>query len=558
MSDACRKLNVIKFIGEYFRSHPRLTAGYTVSMLCFPLGVVVIPALLGIIMDKIKSKVPFTEWRYLLVWALMIFLVLLGAYMIGIYLDAYLSTDLQSHVRRRVYKDVIEAHAHNFKTLQVSSIVSKVLKLPVGVIEVVTKWRDNIIPSIVTVTAIIGYFYYMDWKLGLIMTALMGLVVIVMWVSSFVCMYGMVAADYEHDAIHENMGDVLDNLMHVYLSNAADEELERLDALQRDHLVNMKRALHCANHFTSLLKIFLGIAVAVVIIYAWRQYSKDILPASSLISLMFILMTSRSIIYNALTVWPRLMFNTGLLFKMQYYMNRLITQSCTHRQMERVDVDVDALLTTCSQGIEFSDVTFMYPGRRVKALDNVSFQVRRGDMVRVTGHIGSGKSTIALLSLGLYPFEGDVRICGHDVRKLSRASLSRLISYIPQNPRLLDRTVYENLSFGTNHSREAVRKVMRDFQVDFVDLDDRVGKGGSHLSTGQRATIYLLRAVLRDSPIVICDEVTSNMDSSSAQHVLGLLKRIAENRTLLFISHQEVRLPFNKNLTLNKGTVTMT
>ena len=67
--------------------------------------------------------------------------------------------------------------------------------------------------------------------------------------------------------------------------------------------------------------------------------------------------------------------------------------------------------------------------------------------------------------------------------------------------------------------------------------------------------MYLVRAVLRDTPIIICDEVTANMDADSERRVLDLLKRIGQDRTMLFISHQEVALPFNRHLVLDQGTI---
>ena len=320
----------------------------------------------------------------------------------------------------------------------------------------------------------------------------------------------------------------------------------------------MKGAMNNANHFTGMMKLLLGLLVAAIIIYTYIGYTYGKFGNEQLTSILFVLMCGRVAIYGTLYHWPTHLMNLAAIKKMEDYYEILLNQKSSigpDTGMSRENPE--DIKTTCSNGLKFENVDFVYPGSTRQALKQASFELRRGDMVRISGHIGSGKSTIALIALGLYPYEGKVLVCGRDVRTLPRSTISQLVSFIPQGPTLLDRTVYENIAFGTSFSPEQVRQAMDNLEVNFADLDSRVGKGGKNLSTGQRATIYLLRAAMRKSPIIICDEVTANMDAKSEKKVLALLEKISEGRTLIFISHQDVKLNFTKHLVLEKGVITV-
>ena len=548
-------MNVVELIKEYLRTRSGSTAGYSISMLVFPIGSVYIPAMLGVILDKVKDKVPFSEWKTSLYCIIIAFLIVLAAYLAGIYLDSFVKTDIQNYMRQKVFSKVMDAYSRNFKTLQVSSIVSKVMKLPVSTFQLVTDWRLYLLPGMLTMLAVICYFFYVDWRLGAMISVTTIIIGILMVFATHVCLPALIAADYEHDFIHESMGDSLENLVNIFLSDASESELKRFERYQTVYLRNMKSAVDCVNHFTGLAKLLLGILVAGIIISTYKRYIRGDFTAGQLVGILFVLMCSRHAIYGTLWNLPTHLMNLGSVKKMEDYYSILIKQGAAHKPAVMNSEDPVTIKTTCSKGIKFENVDFLYPGSTRQALKGASFEAKRGDMIRVTGHIGSGKSTIALLSLGLYPFEGSIEVCGRDIRTLPRSSIAQLISFVPQGPKLLDRTVYENISFGTKFSREEVQKALTDFEVDFIDLDSRVGKSGSQLSTGQRATIYLIRAAMRQTPIIICDEVTANMDSKSEARVLELLKRICAGRTLIFISHQDVKLPFTKQLVLENGTI---
>ncbi|WP_052742019.1 type I secretion system permease/ATPase [Kiloniella litopenaei] len=196
--------------------------------------------------------------------------------------------------------------------------------------------------------------------------------------------------------------------------------------------------------------------------------------------------------------------------------------------------------------IELKKVTFNYPGQEVKALDNVSLKIKPGERVGILGRIGSGKSTIARLSLGLYdPTEGSVLADGTDIRQIDPADLRRNIGYVSQDNYLFFGSVKENISFGAPHvdDQTILRAASLAGVTDFLKthphgFDLQVGERGMSLSGGQRQAVVIARSLLLDPPILLMDEPTSGMDNSSEAAFKQRLAKAVVGKTLVLVTHR--------------------
>jgi ABC-type multidrug transport system fused ATPase/permease subunit len=524
---------------DYYLQRPNIMLGYVVSMLTMPIGAVAIPALMGELINRLRAGQSFTQWRPQLLVAIVLVLVMFVAYVIGTYQDAILTTDLQAAVRRDVFRRVLQAHSRCYRELPTSDIVAKIVKMPQSATYVARVWRHSILPGALTMLAIAIYMSTIDWRMGALMVLTMVAMGGLLYASHHVCSCGIVAASYDNDTVYENVGDVLDNLIHVYLSDAAEAEVQRLDSIADAHRARMRRALMCTNHFTSQYKLFLALIVTGIVVYAWKRHRAGFFGVGTFIGLIFVLMCSRSIIYDMLTFWPALMVEQAELDKMDMYIDSLVARGSTGDGVLAASETHTITHLQAPLALVLQELTFRYPGAGTPTLQAVSLTLPVGARLRVRGPIGCGKSTLAKVILGLHrPTSGTVQLSGFNVNAISRAQLARLVSYVPQTVRLLDRTVFENLALGLpNLTRTRAATVLHDFGVDFVGLDDSVGKGGGRLSGGQRAVLYLARVVLRDTPVVICDELTANLDPAARVRILALLRHVVQGRTLIFITH---------------------
>ena len=196
--------------------------------------------------------------------------------------------------------------------------------------------------------------------------------------------------------------------------------------------------------------------------------------------------------------------------------------------------------------IEFKDVDFNYPDQDLAALRNVSLKIRAGEHVAILGRIGSGKTTLEKLILGLYrPTSGAVLVDGIDLRQLDPAELRRNVGYVPQDVTLFYGSLRENLTIAAPAADDAA--VLRAAQVggiiDFVNshpkgFDMVVGERGESLSGGQRQAVAIARATINDPPILLLDEPTGSMDHSSEEEIKQQLSTFAADKTMIVITHR--------------------
>ena len=197
-------------------------------------------------------------------------------------------------------------------------------------------------------------------------------------------------------------------------------------------------------------------------------------------------------------------------------------------------------------GIEFKEVSFAYPGEEQKALDRVSFSVKPGEKVALIGRIGSGKSTIEKLVLGLYaPADGSVRIDGIDLNQIDPVDLRRNFGYVPQDIMLFAGTMRDNIVVGSPQTEDP-RLVKVATMAGLNDLvnrhpqgfDMQVGERGASLSGGQRQAVAVARSMVHNPSIMILDEPTASMDNASEEHIKKMLSEYVKNKTMLVVTHK--------------------
>ncbi|KAM0680286.1 hypothetical protein GINT2_001672 [Glugoides intestinalis] len=190
--------------------------------------------------------------------------------------------------------------------------------------------------------------------------------------------------------------------------------------------------------------------------------------------------------------------------------------------------------------IEITNLEFSYDKKAI--LKNFSMKIPSGQKIAITGINGSGKSTLIKILLGLYDHKGKVEIGGIDIALLSKKKLRSLISYVPQTTFLFDKTVIENLKCGNKDaSDEKVIEFAKLYNMHqgFKELgyNKVVGERGKFLSGGERQKICFLRALIKQSQILILDEATSNIDEASELEILENIAKYIHNRTVIMIVH---------------------
>ncbi len=195
--------------------------------------------------------------------------------------------------------------------------------------------------------------------------------------------------------------------------------------------------------------------------------------------------------------------------------------------------------------IEFRDVSFRYNADR-PILKNVSFKIEAGRKLAVVGSSGAGKSTLVRLLFRFYDVDsGCILIDGQDIRDVTQSSLRANIGIVPQDTVLFNESIYYNIAYARpDATRQEVIDAARTANIhDFIEslpqgYDTLVGERGLKLSGGEKQRVAIARTVLKNPPILIFDEATSSLDSSSEKNILSSLKEVSSQHTTLVIAHR--------------------
>ena len=215
-----------------------------------------------------------------------------------------------------------------------------------------------------------------------------------------------------------------------------------------------------------------------------------------------------------------------------------------------------------SESLKYENVTFAY--NKAKVINNFTLTIRAGTTTALVGPSGSGKTTIGLLAGRFWDIdEGKITIDGTDIKDISYESLMDNISFVFQDTFMLHDTIYENIIMEKNYTREEVENAAKKAQIhDFImSLPDRyetkIGEGGIKLSGGEKQRISIARAILKNTPIVILDEVTSYSDIENEAKIQSALKTLLKGKTALIIAHRLYTIKNADNIVfMKKGQIT--
>jgi len=196
--------------------------------------------------------------------------------------------------------------------------------------------------------------------------------------------------------------------------------------------------------------------------------------------------------------------------------------------------------------LELKNVSLRYPETQIQALENISLKIPTGTTLGILGNIGSGKSTLLDLITRLYdPSEGKILLDGIDLKEYTLEQLREAIGSIPQNAFLFSESIEDNIRFGSiNARREAIQEASKEavvhkniiaFKEGYQTL---LGERGVTLSGGQIQRVSIARAFIKDPKILLLDDCLSAVDTDTEEEILKHLKKIAQNKTTLIVSHR--------------------
>ena len=315
---------------------------------------------------------------------------------------------------------------------------------------------------------------------------------------------------------------------------AEEREVERVGVASRSYRDANRDAIRLSASFVPLIRMAILFAfTANMLVGGWLALEGELsIGAYSII----VFITQR-------LLWP--LTRLGQTFDL--YQRAMAS---TDRVLNLLDtpiglVEGDIELDETKGEITFDSIEFSYPERE-SVLDGVSLNIEAGETIGLVGSTGSGKTTLVGLLLRFHdPLQGSVSLDGNDVKELKLASLRGSISLVSQNTTLFPGTVRENILYGRpSASEEEVLEAARIAEAtNFIHelpegWETDIGEDGHRLSGGQRQRLAIARAVLKNAPILVFDEATSNVDNETEAALQRSIERISTDRTTIIIAHR--------------------
>lgn len=201
-----------------------------------------------------------------------------------------------------------------------------------------------------------------------------------------------------------------------------------------------------------------------------------------------------------------------------------------------------------NKSIKFENIDLMYPEKSIKALNNISFELKKGESLAILGNTGSGKTSLANLILRLLdPSNGKILVDGKDLKEINLGLYRNIIGYVPQEVFLFSDSISNNISFGFStdqHNLEKIKKAANESALtdninNFKDgLETIIGERGVSLSGGQKQRVAIARAFMKNPEILVMDDCLSALDTRTESMILENLKGIMQGKTSFIISHR--------------------
>jgi subfamily B ATP-binding cassette protein MsbA len=314
-------------------------------------------------------------------------------------------------------------------------------------------------------------------------------------------------------------------------------EIRKFREAARKLLRENMRLVRAAVITAPMMDMVGAIAIPLLLLFARDQIRHGVLTSGTFFTFLYAM-------FNAYMPLKR----TGFIYQQLQSVDGAITQVFVYmdRDVEISEQPGASRLPPFTREIVFENVDFTYDGESALVLNNISLTAHKGQVIAFVGSSGAGKTTLVNLLPRFYePTAGRIRVDGVDIAAATIRSLREQIAVVAQENILFHDTVWNNISYGlSNVSQErVVQAAQTALAHDFIlslpqKYDTIIGERGTRLSGGQRQRIAIARAILKDSPILILDEATSELDAESEMYVQKALANLMTGRTTFVIAHR--------------------
>ncbi len=403
---------------------------------------------------------------------------------------------------------------------------------------------NNLIRDLITIIFLIIYLIWLDWVLAVVVLSIYPLALKPIISIGKKQRFYALSLQEKMESLTSFLSDIFRNISMIKSYSLEKLEKNRINKSLDSLFLSLFDIVKGRAKVLPLLEVLGGIAAAFVILIASYRINSGFMTIGSVIGFV------TALLMLAQPARALGTFNT-ILQEGLSALQRIYKQLNEMPKIERISNFKKELKIPNNPTIEFKDVSFFYEKNKI-ILDKISFKTKKSKM-HIIGESGSGKSTIFnLISRFIDPKKGNIFINDVNIKDVSLFSLRQNISLVSQETMIYNDTFNNNISLGKlNATKREIIKAAKLANIhDFIisqekGYDTVIGEAGSNLSGGQKQRISIARAFLKNSKILLLDEVTSALDSKTSKNILKSINQLSKNKTCIYISHEDYEI--NKN-----------
>lgn len=512
----------------------------------------VFPLLTRYIIDVVLKQGLLVKLMQLSLGLIVLYLIRCGINFWSDYLTRFFRENTAKAIKLKVFNQLLYSKLAQFQKLNIGDVTSRIIRDIDGLKAVMLDTLVLMAKNILVVILGLGIMFYLSPQLALLILPFLPLIYLISYQKSK--KIGKLSEDIQKGVgrLTSSILQPLYNLIIVKCYALENSFLYKFDQFMNEYIKkNLKYGME--NSLTSELISFAHSLVGILLFFLGGLFIiKGDLTLGTLVAATYL----SSQIFGGVSEIAG--FNLGIKSACASF-NRI--KEILGLEME----NQDGQKMRISQGadIEFRDVYFSYLQNR-EVLKGVSFRVKKGSKVALVGPSGAGKSTLIKLLLKFYPpTRGEIRINGDLINEISIKSIRENIAFIPQEDFLFEGTIEDNIKIGkldanADEIEQAIDLAnLRDFINGLPEgYSTSLGERGLNISGGERQRISLARAFLKNSPIIILDEATSQLDAENEYKIREAVKKLFADRTVIIIAHRlSTVIEVDSIVVLNNGKV---
>jgi subfamily B ATP-binding cassette protein MsbA len=486
-------------------------------------------------------------------------LIILLPYLVAVvlfYISNVISTKTISKIEldtiSELTEKLIESIKTSKKTINVNDLMIHIKKI-YDTKNIYTITVMYIIPTVIVAIGLIYNFIKSDRSTGLwviLILIMMMLITTKLEIDSIGNAYNTEAASNNlFDEIHE----VMTNIDSVITANTKDFEMQNVDMK-----CQQTYAMSCISEFNNSNTTYglqvISISAMIGINYmSYKLYSQGRIDAPSFTSTVLLSLLFMDYYNYCIHAIGDLITSLGRYYETRQYFYDFMIDNSSEKERERM-----IELKTTRNDITFKDITLKYENKTV--FNKFNLKIKGGTVNGLMGPIGSGKTTMLKMMAGIVDYEGDILIDNQNLKQSTYESIVEHIAYIPQHPKLFNRTVYYNINYGSSYTKDEISKKLAALGLTpFIDslaekLDTVVGKEGNKLSGGQKQFVSLIRAIIQNKTIFLLDEPSSSLDTVNKNIFINLIKNIKDKTIIISTHDKQIKPLFDRIINIGKHT----